>query len=297
MLISKKRIINDEEFKKLNLDEVKIGIQVSDNELSKLNIKQFDEGLMVEPSPNIGINCKRNARGYSYPNKELPKERRVINTLEWSWKTWDGTEHSDFFDIEREVYQKINVPASNIELKLVKNKNDEQFAIANITNRNKKYVKQTINMLLEVFGFCEIFDKDLELLSSKTKIKRCNWELLPPEVRAKVYMKKQSSNAKRKRKDFNQYRLDTLYSYEPLEVYVGTGGFTGYYAFLFNKTCYLENAIYGNATYVIPKSEWKELSQMSKNDLLATNKVIDKLNHNSEWDSKLKISMKQTENK
>lgn len=63
------------------------------------------------------------------------------------------------------------------------------------------------------------------------------------------------------------------------------------------KTCYLENAVYGNATYVIVKEEWKILSQLSKNELLATRKVINKIIHNKNWINELKKSMKTTEGK
>lgn len=159
----------------------------------------------------------------------------------------------------------------------------------------RKFLKQTINMLLEIFGFCEIFEKDLSLVD--TKIKRCNWELLPPGIKTSIIYQKKLNKNDNKRKDFNQHRLDVLDSFKPLETYEGILGFTGYYAYIFNNTCYLENGYYGNATYVIPKLNWKELSKLSKRELLESKSVIDKIHHTEDWENKIRLSFSRTENK
>lgn len=298
MIISKKRIISLKFLEEFDLKDFKIGLQITNDELKRLGIKEFEEGLAIEPSPLFGINCNRNANGDSYPDKTKPKELRVVNTIEWTWKDWAGKEYSDFFDITREVYQRIYTPASNIELLLIKNKNNEQFIIADFSmEKDKIFLKQTINMILEIFGFCEIFTKDLDLINTKNKIKRCNWELLPKGIRIRIASLAQKGSTGGKRKNFNQFRLDELNSYNPLDVFEGTGGFTGYHAYIFPNTCFLENAIYGNATYVVPKDNWEELSQMSKRDLLSTNKVIDKIDHKSEWTLKIKNLMNLLEKK
>ncbi len=298
MIISKKRIISLKFLEKLDIDKIQVGIQVTNNEQKKLGIDQFVEGIAIEPSPFLGINCNRNTNGYSYPDKTKPKIRKVVNTIEWSWRDWSGKEYSDFFDIEKDVYQKIYVKAANVELVLTKNGNGQKFIIAKMNPDTKEqFLKQTINMILEVFGFCEIFTETLDFIENNNKIKRCNWELLPPGIRVRVISQSKKELKDTKRKDFNQFRLDMLDSYHPIEIYVGTGGFTGYYAYLYDKTCYLENGFYGNATYVIPKDNWKELSQLSKQSLLATHYVIDKINHTSEWKDKIKELMKVTEGK
>ena len=139
-------------------------------------------------------------------------------------------------------------------------------------------------MFLEIFGFCEIFDEDLDLIDIHNKIKRCNWELLPPGVRtiALTSIKREKESKKKKRPDYNQ-------------IFVGSGGFTGYYAFVFKNTCFLENGYYGNATYVVPNDKWKELSQLSKQEVLSTTDVIDKVNHTSDWFDKIDILMNKHE--
>lgn len=47
----------------------------------------------------------------------------------------------------------------------------------------------------------------------------------------------------------------------------GVNGFKGYYAYLYDNYCVLESAFYGNATYIIPKDNWEELSQKTKREL------------------------------
>lgn len=296
MIISKKRIQSLNFLDKFDLDNIQIGIQVTNDEYKKLGLTEFVEGTAIQPSPTIGINCNRNSNGYSYPDKTRPKEYRIVNTIEWTLRDWGGYEHSGYADIGRYVYPKIEIEAANIELVLTKNKKGEYFIVANMNkNEKKEFLKQTINMLLEVFGFCEIFTKDLDLLDTHNKIKRCNWELLPPGIKATVIANSNKTHKNSQRKDFNQFRLDTLSSYNPLEIFVGTGGFTGYYAYIFENTCYLENGTYGNATYVIPKDKWKELSQLSKKELLSTQFIISKINHTSTWEQKIKELMYQTE--
>lgn len=298
MLISKKRIISLDFLDKYKNDDIKIGIHVTNNEHEKLGIKEFVEGIVVQPSPEFGINCNRNSNGYSFPDKTKPKEDRIINTIYWTWQDWGGNEYGDYFDVVRKVYPRIEIPASNIEFLLTKNNSGESFILANLNSKaDKQIVKQTINMFLEIFGFCEIFNKNLDLVDVHNKIKRCNWELLPPGVKAIALTSaiKEKERKNKQRPDYNQFRLDTLNSYKPLEIYVGSGGFSGYHAFVFENTCFLENGYYGNATYVVPKEKWKELSQLSKQEVLATSDIIDKVNHTREWFDKIDALMNKHE--
>lgn len=45
----------------------------------------------------------------------------------------------------------------------------------------------------------------------------------------------------------------------------------------------IESAIYGNATYIIPKENWEILSQKTKKELFDENKVIGKIDHTDKW--------------
>lgn len=51
-----------------------------------------------------------------------------------------------------------------------------------LTKADAELLKHTINMFLEVFGYCEIVDKDENPIGQKTKIKikEVSWRILPP---------------------------------------------------------------------------------------------------------------------
>lgn len=63
----------------------------------------------------------------------------------------------------------------------------------------------------------------------------------------------------------------------------GVNGFKGYYAYLYDNYCVLESAFYGNATYIIPKDNWEELSQKTKRELFDERKVVEKIDHTEKW--------------
>ena len=296
MIICKSRINSISFIDGMPLDKIKVGIQVTSKEYEKLGFEVFEEGIAIEPSPLLGINCERNACGYSYPDKTKPKESAVIGTRYWELLDWGGHPHSGYCDIIRDIYPKIEIKPANIEFIFVKNQAQEEFIIADISNDDKKkYLKQTINMFLEIFGFCEIFNEDLSLVTSRDYLKRCNWEILPPGVKAKALEKRKGDKAKNK-KSFNQYRLDVLDTYKPEQTVIGLGGFSGYYAYLFSNTCFLESGTYGNATYIIPKKDWESLSKLSKGELSKTDKVIDKVIHNEDWEMNIATIIKKWEN-
>ncbi|WP_368489223.1 hypothetical protein [Clostridium sp. BJN0013] len=45
----------------------------------------------------------------------------------------------------------------------------------------------------------------------------------------------------------------------------------------------MELAIYGNATYIIPKENWEVLSQKTKQELIDSRVVVDKIIHIEKW--------------
>lgn len=65
-------------------------------------------------------------------------------------------------------------------------------------------------------------------------------------------------------------------------------GFKGYYAYILGKCCVLESAVYGNATYVIPKDNWEILSQKTKKELLDEDKVLAKIEHTANWEENVR---------
>ena len=295
MIIAKKRINSVDFIEEFESKEFLIGIKVTNNELAKLNIKSFDEGLAIEPSPKFGVNCRKNTNGYSYPDKKQDKVYRYITTIEWNLKDWGGYEHSGYSDIYRYAYPRVEVAPTNIEFVLRTDENDNKYIIANFDDTyHKEKLKLIINIFLEIFGFCELFDKKYNLLKASNKIKRCNWEILPKGIKLdSLVNKKRKNKSNENKKSFEEYRFNTIESYGPNDIFYGTGGFTGYFAFVFDNICCLECNYYGNATYIIPSKGWEQISQLSKRELLISKDIIAKITHTSGWTTEFSKLMKK----
>ena len=51
--------------------------------------------------------------------------------------------------------------------------------------------------------------------------------------------------------------------------------------------------MYGNATYIIPKIGWEEMSKMSKSEVLNSKEIITKINHTSSWSGEFSKIMRK----
>ena len=297
MLINKKRIINIDNYDIAKNN--KIGVMVSDDNYLKLGIKEFVDGLTLTPSFKLGPTCRKNVFGYSVADKSKPKVLKIVNTIEWTWEQWIGggmTETcSKLVDIEKEVYQRIEYPAQMIQFicQAVEGKN---YIIAELSNdSNKEDYKHVINMFLEIFGYCQIFDDKYDFTIDRAQIKRCDWEILPKGMRIYVdkRLKEKEQDKISKRKDFNQGRLDYLQKSNYKEIYVGKNQFDGYYVFKYDDLCILENGFYGNATYIIPVLSWEELTKKTKQELVSESLMIERIVHHSNWIKQINKYIKQ----
>ena len=147
-----------------------------------------------------------------------------------------------------------------------------------------------MNIFLEIFGNCYVFEDELN--TNITTRKRCNWEILPKGEKPSLHIIRMLTLQNKDIETFDVKRLQFLEKFNASEIVEGTNGFHGYYAFIFEKYCFLESAFYGNATYIIPKENWESLSQKTKQELLDEDKVIKKINHTQKWF----INMKKTIN-
>ena len=293
MLITKRKINSIKFFNALeNKENIKIGVLATEEALIKMGIEKYENGLSTLPSAAFGINCKRNAYGYSKADTTKPKQYRYIMTREWSWEQWvsgGGTEtQTKFVDIYRMAYPRIEIPADEVELVLQESREKSRYFVANLVikdfEKQTRVIKQTINMFLEIFGYCQIFESGLDYGFDISKIKKCNWELLPRGVKIWIDEKNRTKQDNNEHKiSYEQYRISTIQKMEPRETHVGKNGFKGYYAFVFCNICIFENSLYGNATYIVKNDNWERLSQMTKKELVSESKLIKRIIHNSKW--------------
>ncbi len=289
MLIKQKRLINLNRLSAFNLDTIQLGVPVTSNEAQKLNLSKIGDSII--PSADFGNKCNKNAYGYSYPDKTKAKAKRYIYT---NWIQPFGNEYASYVpvDVHRKCYPKIEVAPTEIELLLSQGVDGKEYIIANLTPTiRKSFLLEAINVILEIFGECYIFEKDIQVHS---QTRRCNWEILPPGEKPGVHLRRQLESKKLETNIYDIDRLNYLDEFVVEKCIEGTNGFNGYYAYVFKESfCVLESAIYGNATYIIPKEDWEILSQKTKQELFAEDKVLFKIIHNSEWKNNFKLSISQ----
>lgn len=254
--IKRKRIHNVKIPIEFDLTQIQIGIPANKEEAKKVNL--FQVGDIVLPDAIFGSQSKKNAYGYSYADKTKPKKRRYVST-NWLYPFGNTKASKIAVDIYKPCYPKKIVQPFGIELQLFEDENGQLFVLANMTQEiREKYLKETINLILEIFGICYVFNGSLKLDYTKRR-QRCNWEILPPGEKPSNHIKKQLMKKAEKANTYSIYRLEFIEKYKSQIEVEGINGFYGYFAYVFDNYCVLESAVYGNATYIIPQENWKLL--------------------------------------
>ena len=245
-------------------------------------------GDVIIPPVECGPYCFKNVYGYAYADKTRPKEIRIVATF--YMHPYGNTDADEVLvDISRACYPKIEVAPYEIEIVLVKHE-EEIFATVNMNEQvRKKYLKEAISIMLELFGGCNISDEGI--LKPTIKRSRVDWIMLPPGKKPSEIFEKKFEGHDEHKCLFIYDRLKTLEKYEIEEFVEGINSFQGYVAYLAKEYCILESAIYGNATYILKRENWKEMSKKSKEILLNENNVVAKIEHVKNWKANLKNIM------
>jgi hypothetical protein len=127
---------------------------------------------------------------------------------------------------------------------------------------------QALERLRRMFGcWC----RHEPFLEPGTKIVEVNWELLQAAGdgwRQLVHYNDSLHELRHAERDDERIRL--LWDLKPDMLFIGRLGFSGYIVFIFNRgnIAVLESAFVGNALYIMPAEEWRDLSKLSKTELL-----------------------------
>lgn len=248
---------------------------------------------------NLGNVSSFNADGKYIKRKDLPKEQRYITTMEWTWEQWRGRGQTESItesrDIYRECYQREFVPPPAVELTWVES-DGEYFVsteVFNVKSIEPEMVKHVINLFLELFDECEIRKSDMSSYFPP-KMKRLNWEMLPPGEypwdKVRGFSEKLVKNKHSKYSNVILDRQDSITCYQPDEVYVGTGGFRAYIAYVFKskQLVVLESVIAGNATYVFG-DDWMKFSTLTKAEILNEKLQKDRVIHSKGWETRVQL--------
>jgi len=201
---------------------------------------------------------------------------------------------SDIRDVEYKRYPRTFVPPPSIELKIGKTAAG-QLAVGSpaviLTDETRAQVKHIINLILELFNYCEVFDESLDEMAA-APLRRLNWRLLPPGEypwpRLREQIQELLERTGKRKQEVLQYRLEAINGYGPEFRAIGEGGFRGYIVFGFpDKAVYLFESMYtGNATYAF-SHDWATLSKLTKAEILNEHLQTDRLIHITGWAEKV----------
>lgn len=294
MIINKKRIIKLNKI--LNIvEDNKFMVQHTTNDvnlLKEIGFINLEIGESVIPN-NIGPMTKFNLNGKEKIAE--PREKEIVKyTLPYSVTDWHGNHHSGTYRKKIQRYKRISIPAPLNEFTIIK-KEGNDYTISskllsnNDNNDNNENIKNIINIMLEMFGTAVIVDENNQPFITT---KRVQWKILPPgDYPWEIYSKEIKSKLKNVSNDELteiKDRYNFLRSLNPKEMFSGEDGFLGYYIANFNDELYVCDSIYvNNAIYIFDK-DWKELSKLTKKDIITNNLAKARIVHTSGWKDKLK---------
>lgn len=253
---------------------------------------KFEEGERILPRI-VNPTTRRNAEMFYIPDKSKPKET-YYQTLWWTRKEWAGrgetTEVSDYVDIPRERYQRIEYQPYSVELILKYDVYGKLMAVTDTieyTLENQKLLLNSINIFLTNFEECEILTDNLSDLYPEKTI-YLNWEVLPqgeyPWSKIEEDLDKISTGNSKTNRRMMKDRCGYINEFNPDFRAYGKAGFRGYVIFGFKKknTYVLESVYSNNATYVFNEN-WRELSMLTKAQILNGGLHSARLIHRGNW--------------
>lgn len=302
MKINKKRIRNLERHLPATFQNRRINIGLTD--LQKFGAKliaagftkELNTGETVLPSV-VGPVTRFNAEGKNIIRRDLPKET-VYRQIEWHWTERHGdreVEQTDFRYVPYERYPRDFVPPPSVEVQIAADSEGNKLLVAGAFDyaaTHYQAIIHSINVLLEIFGECEILTEDLQPIAPLAA-RRLNWEILPPGKQPWERIKKSVAPIVERAKKGNQgvilRRLEFMHQAVPELVAQGRGGFSGYIVFGFpRKNLFvLESLYYGNATYVF-RENWEKLSQLTKAEILSGNLQTARVVHQPGWEKEVR---------
>lgn len=240
----------------------------------------------------IGKTSDFNANGKENKLRHLPKVKKT-RAVYTTWEDWHGYPHSGMVYREYEVFQTEFIPPPSVELTIIETAQNKKVVKAGVFQKsedNSEIIFHTINLLLELFGECEILTSEGSRAIGDKTIKRLNWEVLPkgkyPWEKAKEIVEKIIEDKDKSQQHVLRHNFEAITRHEPDFIAVGKGGFSGYLICCFKNTkCYvLESTHPDNATYVF--------SENTKAEILQNNLQDERIIHNRKWKSRINNLLK-----
>lgn len=297
MIIQKKKIRNTEKYLSLFSANENFYVTVPVSEDIKEKILKY--GLSFDGTPKIpipiGKATEENANGIWKVRKDLPKENRSIERS-YHIVDWHGNDHYGISFYDKLCYKKVFIPPTEISFQ-IENRVIYSQLLCNTPEEMRK-IKVAINVLLEIFGFCELRKSDKNLLKPTIPVIAVPWEILRAGTKEKNawdnYLDKTLQNKSKSQKVVIKHRHEYLWKQNPDFCALGKQNFWGYivYAFTDSKIYIFESDQPDNATYIF-YGDWKAASKLTKTEILAGHLHKARIFHNKNWYNNVKKYTKE----
>ncbi len=230
-----------------------------------------------------------NADGKFVVNRKLPKVEKVFERA-YHIIDWHGDDHYGTCFQRRMCYQKDYIFPPNVGFFYEENCLFSEKM--NNTANNYKNIKSAINVALEMFGECEIWSKDKSPIIPNIPEITVPWEILRKGTKDSAAWDKYLNNTLKGKTKSQQTiirnRHEFIHDLNPSYRVLGSQNFYGYvvYAFEDENLFVFECNSINNATYFF-KGDWKEVSQLSKTQILTGNLQYARVFHTENWREKV----------
>jgi hypothetical protein len=245
------------------------------------------EGDSVLPS-SVGKISDFNANGRLIVRKDLPKV--PDSRMGWrTWNDWHGNPHSGIQIRTIDIYPRERVLPLSEYLTVLRGATGLMLCSRPLALScdTEETIVHVLNLYLELFGEFQVVSLNLEN-SSSVQVRRLNWKILPPGpypfARAKQELSEFINTLPDDVRPEIEDRIKAITQHSPDFIATGLGGFKDYvvYGFTESGKYVFESPALGNATYIF-KSDWMELSLMSKKQILDGSLHEERIIHNKRW--------------
>ena len=153
---------------------------------------------------------------------------------------------------------------------------------------NDEVVLMYMNLFKNLFNRFEFRDNNFKL---PIPVKGNTWTMLKKGERPLSTPELIEYISKDTKKDCQEVEREyaSLFKKESSSIEYGEDGFKGYFAFSYDDSRYviMEKFSSGNATYIFEKENWKQLSKLTKTELIQEKLYVKRILHNDKWNEKI----------
>lgn len=215
--------------------ELRIGIAHTPQDNARLSQAGFTPALafgeVVLPS-GVGPVTRFNANGKYKVRRDLPMETAYRQII-WTYYQRHGTEKVEVTEVKDVPYQRYPrdyIAPPSVMLEVVQAPDGHRLIVATGTLRyndtGSDRLLHAINVILELFGRCEVFTTDLVSVIPPAQQCQLNWRILPqgqyPWEKVKQDLEPIIKGATPGNQAVIQMRLQTVSGYAPDFVAIGT---------------------------------------------------------------------------